>query len=102
VSIEALTLDGFKLVKATATGPSTNTTVNAGSAATLALPIQANPARLLAVEAVGSITGLPSGVVLAGFSATTSAVTLTVFNPTTSNVTVTANSVTATVLAKAL
>jgi len=103
MSFELLTASGFKLVKVTATGPSTNTTINAGNPGSLALSVASNPFRLLALEAIASISGLPSGIVISNITFTgTSTVTLSVFNASTSNVTVNANTVTATILAKAV
>jgi hypothetical protein len=102
MSLQAL-VDGYKLVLVNATGPSTNVTVTAGSSANVDLAVAAGPANVLAMLGLCSVSGLPSGVVLAGVSyPSLSTVRLSVFNPTTENISVTANSVTATVLAKAV
>ena len=101
MTLIGLTADGWKLVKATAKGPVSDTSVSAGASATLKLSIQPNPSVVRDVIAITSVTGLPSGIVISNISCTTTDVSITVFNPTTSAITVTANSVTAEVLAKA-
>lgn len=103
MSVEALTVEGFKLVKATATGPGSDTTVTGGSAANLDLAVAANPSRILEIEALKSVSGLVDGVVLVGVSyPSLTTVRVRVFNPTGTNKTVTANSVSAEVLCKAI
>jgi hypothetical protein len=102
MSVKALTADGWKIITASATGPGTNTTVNAGTAANVDLTVASNPARIREILAVQSISGLADGVVLAGFSfPTTSTLRLRVFNPTSSNITINAGSVSAVIIAKA-
>jgi len=102
MSVEALTADGWKIVKATATGPATNVAVSAGAAANVDLTVAANPALIKEILALKSVSGLPDGVVLASVSyPSLTTIRLRVFNPTTTDITVTANSVTAEIIAKA-
>jgi hypothetical protein len=102
MSVQAL-VGGYKLVLANATGPSAAVSVAAGASANVDLAVAAGPAILHAILGLCSVSGLPSGVVLAGISyPNVNTVRLTVFNPTGAAVTVSANSVTATVLAKAV
>ena len=102
MSVEALTAEGFKVVLASASGPSSDTVVSAGGAANVDLSVASNPANILEILALKSVSGLPDGVVLVGVSfPSTSTVRLRVFNPTGGDLTVTADSVTAYVLAKA-
>ena len=102
MSVQAL-VDGYKLVLADATGPSADVSVAAGASANVDLAVAAGPAKVLAILGLQSVSGLPSGVVLAGVSyPDVNTVRLTVFNPTSAAITVSANSVTATVLAKAV
>jgi hypothetical protein len=102
MSVQALTSDGWKVVTAPASGPSTDVTVTAGSAANVDLTIGSNPALIREILGLQSVSGLVDGVVLVGFSfPTISTLRLRVFNPTGSGKTVTANSVSAVVLAKA-
>jgi hypothetical protein len=102
MSVQALTADGWKIVTATATGPSTNVSVTAGSAANVDLTVGSTPAQIREILAVQSISGLTDGVVLEGFSfPSTSTIRLRVFNPTSTDKTVTANAVTAVIIAKA-
>ena len=97
-----ITADGYKIVTVTATGPASTTAVTAGAAADISLAVEDSPHNILEIIAVKRISGLPDGVVLAGWSATADAVTLRVFNPTAGNIDVTADSVTVELLAKAL
>jgi hypothetical protein len=102
MSVEALTADGIKIVLATAVGPSSNTVVSAGGAANIDLAVQPNPAVIRKILGFTSVSGLPDGVVLEYVTYPDIAtVRVRVFNPTGSDKTVTANSVTATILAKA-
>jgi len=102
MSIVGLTADGFKIVTATATGPGSNVVVSAGGAANVDLTVAANPAVIKEIIGLVSISGVVDGVVLEGMSyPNLSTVRLRVFNPTATDKTVTANSVTATILAKA-
>jgi hypothetical protein len=102
MSVQALTADGWKIVTASASGPGSNVAVSAGAAANVDLTVGSNPALIKEILAVQSVSGLPDGVVLVGFSfPTISTLRLRVFNPTSTDKTVTANSVTAVIIAKA-
>jgi hypothetical protein len=102
MSIQALTAEGWKIVLATASGPASTVSVGAGAAADVDLTVSANPASIKAILALGSVSGLPTGIVLVGVSyPNLSTVRIRVYNPTTSSINVTANSVSATVLARA-
>jgi hypothetical protein len=102
MSVQAL-VGGYKLALVNATGPSAAVSVAAGASANVDLAVAASPVKVLAMLGLCSVSGLPSGVVLAGVSyPDANTVRLTVFNPTGAAVTVSANSVTATVLAKAV
>jgi len=103
MSVEALTAEGYKLVTATASGPASNVAVSAGAAANVDLTITANPARILSIEALKSISGLPDGVVLVGVSyPSLTTVRARVFNPTSTDKTVSAGTVSAEILCKAI
>jgi len=95
---------GEKLVVVTAKGPATNTTIGAGSDATIDLSVQPGSHGLvISIVAIREITGLPSGVVLTGVAVISpTTIRLYVRNVGTANATATANSVTATALALAL
>jgi len=102
MSVEAQTADGWKIATATAVGPAAAVSVAAGAAADVDLTVAANPAKIVKILGITSIAGLPSGIVLAGVTyPTLTTIRLRVFNPTASAITVTANSVSATILAKA-
>jgi hypothetical protein len=102
MSVQALTADGWKIITAPAAGPASNVAVSAGAAANVDLTVGSNPALIREILAVQSVSGLVDGVVLVGFSfPSTSTLRLRVFNPTSTDKTVTANSVSATILAKA-
>ena len=102
MSVQALTADGWKVVIATATGPSTTQVVNAGTAANVDLTVAANPASIKEILALKSVSGLPDGIVLVSISyPSLTTVRIRVFNPTDGNINITANSVTASVIAKA-
>jgi lipid-binding SYLF domain-containing protein len=102
MSVQALTADGWKIVTASATGPGSNVAVSAGAAANVDLTVSANPAQIKEILAVQSVSGLPDGVVLVGFSfPNISTLRLRVFNPTSTDKTVTAGSVSAVITAKA-
>jgi len=102
MSVEVLTAEGYKLVRATASGPAAATSVAATTAANVDLTIAANPAKILAIEALKSISGLPSGVVLVGITYPDLAtVRITVYNTTAAAVTIAAGSISAEILAKA-
>lgn len=103
MSVQAVTADGWKIVVVSAVGPATTTSVTAGSAANINLAVQTTAAIVRDFLSLSSLSGLPDGVVLVGVSyPDLSTVRVRVFNPTGSNINVTANSVTATLLAKAL
>jgi hypothetical protein len=102
VSVEALTADGWKVVEATATGPAAAVSVGAGAAADVDLTVAASPASIKKILALKSISGLPDGIVLVGVTYPTSTtVRVRVFNHTAAAISIAANSVTASVLAKA-
>jgi len=101
MSVEALTAEGYKLVRATALGPTAAVSVGAGAAANVDLVVQANPAKILAIEALKSLSGLPDGIVLVGVTyPDLSTVRIRCFNHTTAAISIAANSVTAEILAK--
>lgn len=102
MSVEALTADGWKIALATATGPATTVSVPATSPADVDITLAANPARIVEVLGLRSLTGLPSGVVLVGVSyPALNTVRIRVYNTTGSAVNITAGSVSATVVCKA-
>jgi hypothetical protein len=102
MSIQALTADGWKIITASATGPTSNVAVSAGTAANVDLTVGSNPALIREILAVQSVSGLPDGVVLEGFVfPSISTLRLQVFNPTSTDKTVTAGSVSAVIIAKA-
>lgn len=102
MSVEAITLDGKKIVIASAIGPSSTVNVAAGSTANIDLSVQPNPAIIRNILAIGTVTGLPTGVAINGISyPSLTTIRITVYNPTGAAVSIAANSVTATVLARA-
>lgn len=102
MSVEASTREGWKLVLASATGPSTTVPVGAGANANVDLTISANPAVIREILGLKSISGLPDGIVLVGITyPDTSTVRIRVLNHSTSTVSITANSVSASILCKA-
>ncbi len=102
MSVEALTADGFKLAIANASGPAAATVVDGGSSANIDLTISPNPANIVGVLGIRSISGLPSGIALVGISyPSPGTVRITVYNVTTSDITVSAGSVSATLICKA-
>jgi hypothetical protein len=102
MSVEALTADGWKVVEVTAKGPAADTSVAAGASADVDLTVAAGPANVKKLLALGSITGLPDGIVLAGVSyPSPTTVRVRVHNVTTAAITITAGSVSATVIARA-
>jgi len=104
MSVEGKLRTGEKLALLSASGPSSNVTVSAGDTANVDLTISVGVvSRILQNLGVKSISGLPVGVVIAGFTfPNTTTLRLVIYNPTTSAVTVTADSVSADVLVKAL
>ena len=94
------TLDGRKLVLASAIGPSAAVSVSPGTYATVTLALQAVPIRPHEVLGVLQISGLSGGVVLAGYSVSGFNVNVVVYNPTSSTPSIAANSVTAVVLVR--
>jgi hypothetical protein len=102
MSVQALSADGWKIVLANATGPASTVSVNAGSAANVDLTVSANPANIREILALKSIGGLPDGIVLVSVSyPNISTIRLRVFNTTGSSIDINANSVSATILARA-
>lgn len=102
MSVEASTVEGWKLVLATAVGPSTTVSVGAGAAANVDLAVSANPAVIREVLGFRSVSGLPDGIVLVGVSyPDISTVRIRVLNHATASIQITANSVTASILCKA-
>ena len=101
---ESLLLTGEKVEVLTASGPSADTTVGTGAAANVDLTISLGKVKkILDHLAVTQISGLPDGVVLAGYSfPSETTLRLRVYNPTGADISVTAGSVSAEVLAKAL
>jgi len=81
---------GYKVKDGSATGPDSDTTIGAGASGDIVIAI--NEPNLYK-GAITKISGLPAGVVLAGFEISNTAITLHCFNPTSSDVTVTAGSV---------
>jgi hypothetical protein len=102
MSVQALTADGWKIVIANASGPASNVSVSAGTAANVDLTVAANPASIKEILALKSVSGLPDGIVLVGVSyPDLTTVRIRVFNHTTGSITITAGSVSASVIAKA-
>ena len=101
---ESLLLTGEKVEVLSASGPSSDTSVAATSAADIDLTISLGKVKkILDHLAVTQISGLPDGVVLAGYSfPSETTLRLRVYNPTSADITVTAGSVSAEVLVKAL
>jgi len=89
-----VTVDGKKISLLTFTGPSADTSVDATSSGTVAIPISSQNIRIVDVIGIAQISGLPDGVVLVGFAKSGSNINLTVYNTTGSAVTVSAGSVT--------
>jgi len=88
--IKAMGKVGYKVKDGAATGPDTDTVVATGAAGDVAISISEPK---LYKAAIAKISGLPAGVVLAGFEISDTAITLHCFNPTAADVTVTAGSV---------
>ncbi len=95
---------GERVEVLSASGPGADVTVTAGGANNVDLTISLGKVqRILDHLAVVSVSGLPDGAVLAGFSfPDVTTLRLRVFNPTEADVTVSAGSVSAEVLVKAL
>jgi len=104
MSVEALLATGEKLALLNASGPDSDVTVASGSTANVDLTISRGPvSKILEHLAVKELSGLPTGVVPAGFSYPNSTtLRIVAYNPTTAAVTVTSGSVSAKVLVKAL
>lgn len=78
-----------------ATGPAANVSVAAGGTANVDITITSQLSSLMS-GAVSRVTGLPTGVAIAGLQVVdTSTLRIVAYNPTAAAVTVTANSVTA-------
>ncbi len=102
MSVQALTVEGWKLVLASASGPASDVSVGAGAAANVDLTVAANPALIKEVLGLRTVSGLPDGVVLANVTyPNLSTVRIRVFNPTSGAITIAAGAVSASVLAKA-
>jgi hypothetical protein len=94
MTLVALTRDGRKVVLDTATGPSTNVSVDAGASADINVPVGLFELSRKDSVVVSGISGLPDGIVLQGFSLPSlDTVRLRVRNVTTGSITVSANSV---------
>jgi len=93
---------GEKLVAITATGPAADVSVGATAAADVDISIPVRTlSRILENLALVSLTGIPDGVVLVGFSfPDVGTLRIRVFNTTGAAITITAGSITATVLSK--
>lgn len=89
----ALLPNGLKLVKASGTGPGSDTVVGAGASGTVAITVDMPEVSRVVLGAVMNVSGLPTGVVLKGWSISHGSITLSLFNPTGSDVTVTTDSV---------
>ena len=95
-----LTLDGRKLVLASAIGPSAAVSVSPDTYATVTLTLQNTTIKPHEVLGVLQINGVQSatGLVLAGYTVSGFNVNVIVYNPTTSTPSIAANSITAVVL----
>ena len=93
-----LTLDGRKLVLASAIGPSAAVSVSPSSYATVTLSLQTTIIKPHQILGVLQLSGLSGGVVLAGYTVSGFNVNVIVYNPTSSTPSIAANSVTAIVL----
>ena len=104
MSVEFHVDTGHKIALLSASGPGADVTVSSGGATNVDLTISLGVVNtILENLSVVSVSGLPDGVVVAGWSFPSSTtLRLRVFNPTASDVTVTAGSVSATVLSKAV
>ena len=96
------TLDGRKLVLASAVGPSAAVSVSPGTYATVTLALQAVPIRPHEVLGVLQINGIQAaaGLVLAGYTVSGFNVNVVVYNPTSSTPSIAVNSVNAIVLVR--
>ena len=90
-----LTISGQKLATATAIGPASATAIANATSATLTLTLQPGYFKVMNIQGVLQISGLPTGLCLSGFSVSGNSVVITVYNATTASITVGANSVTA-------
>jgi len=104
MSVEGMLGTGEKLALLSASGPASAVTVTAGDHANVDLTVSVGViSRVLKALGVKSISGLPTGAVIEGYSFTNeTTLRIVVFNPTGSDITVTADSVSATVLVKGL
>ena len=93
-----LTISGQKLATATAIGPASATAIANASGATLSLTLQPGYFKVMNIQGVLQISGLPTGLCLNGFSVSGNSVVIVVYNPTSGTITVGANSVSATLL----
>jgi ABC-type iron transport system FetAB permease component len=90
-----LTISGQKLATATAIGPASATAIANATGATLTLTLQPGYFKVMNIQGVLQISGLPTGLCLNGFSVSGNSVVIVVYNSTTATITVNANSVTA-------
>jgi len=105
--IKALGRRGVKAEYASATGPSADVSVGTGAAANIDVSVSLSGGAFLTTPTIVLLTevsGLPDGVVLAGWSfpsKSTSSITvrLRVYNPTSADITVSADSVTVKIVA---
>ena len=89
-----LTPQGYKRLVVAAKGPSSDTSVDATTAADITLSYQPGDYNTIVdVKGVRKVSGLPDGVVLVGFAASPDSVTVRVYNTTGGAVTIAANSV---------
>jgi len=84
--------NGYKIEKVSATGPSSNTTVTAGSAADISISISPT-IRALDVISVAKIGGVVDGLAIARIVPSTTGVTIRLFNPTAGDLTQNADTV---------
>jgi len=92
-----------RLIKVTATGPASDTTVTAGSTGSITLQITLDINRNPINAGIASISGLPSGVYITSFSIDPNnrVVNVGLYNSNSSDVTITAGSVSAVLLVEA-
>jgi|GEM_PF-1389219 hypothetical protein len=95
-------LQGLKVEKLTGAGPGTATSIANGAAGNITITIT-SPGWVIDVAGIPSITGIPAGLVLAGFTYSVSpnsiTITVTLYNPTAAAISVGANAVSVIVFA---
>jgi len=85
--------NGYKIEKVSATGPSSNTTVTAGSAEDISVSVSPT-IRALDVIGVAKISGVVDGLVIARIIPSTTGATIRLFNPTAGDLTQNADTIT--------